>query len=1096
MEILSSPIVPWVIGAVVLYVAWTQLAPRLKIRVPNLSADDVASRVLGPSYKAGKLEKAASAEIKFGNYMAAGKIYEDAGMLQQAVDTYVKGDEHMAAAFLLEKMPGKQERSAELFLKGGDYKKAAEVYVTAGKAGKAAPLFEEKGNNLEAARLYALAQQWDKAAALFVKSGYPIRAGDAFEKKGDFLKAAECYEKHFMENVTFSTTYSGAPPASEMKNAQKAGQLYEKGGDVEKAREIYLRGSFFKDAARVSSGLGQFDKAAEYLLRAEDLAGAADAFEKGGDPVRASNYRGEVAFKAGKIADAAAAFEKGQDYQRSAELFEQIGMLKEAGGAYEAGDSFSAAGSVYMRAGLKDKAAACYERCGEYETAAKLYEDSKNGAKAAELYEKAGLTYKSGVTAAEAGQSQKAIGLLQRVTPSDENYLPATEQLAELFLNAGMNSLAVERLQKVLQGKPVAAESLSLYYWLARAHEAANARPTAVDLYKKILSEDFAYRDVVGRVKALDAAGSVAGAARPAEGASVGPGSAPAQPGGRIGKYEVLRPLGRGAMGMVYAARDTVLEREVAIKVMAAAIANEPDLKLRFEREAKAVAKLTHPNIVTVHDLGYSSDGSPFIAMELLTGEDLLAMLRRTPPPSLERRVTILVQMLAGLSHAHDAGIVHRDIKPANIFVTKDGTAKLMDFGVARLLSASMTETGSVVGTADYMSPEQVKGAKIDSRSDIFSVGCVFYQLLAGRRPFAADNVVATFQRITNEEPDYKAIPGGAHYAPLLPVLKRALAKDVAARYQTAYDMAMALQAYLKDRSLSDSIRVAASEVQLEPPTQGRPTAVSPETQQKPGAASAPPSAPAGAATQREAAIATAAGAKTAAPAKPARFVLKEEIGRGPLGVVHRGEDSADAGKPVAMRVLPAGAAPHLAALMGDLKAMAPLQHPNLARVLGALDVSGQRTVVTELLQGKSLASAFPAGQKMPLAQAQSIGRVLASVLAFLHEKGLAHGSLQPSNVVSAGGALKLTDLGLGRLHPALVPVSAYRAPEAKLDAAGDVYAWGALLFHLLHGAPPTPGAIATLPAPFDALVPRCLDANPEARPKAREIAALLAPKS
>jgi len=1077
VEILSSPIVTWVIGAVVLYVAYTQLAPRLKIRVPSLSADDVASRVLGPSYRAGKLEKAAAAEIKFGNYMAAGKIYEDAGMQQQAIDTYLKGEEFMPAAFLLEKMPGKQERSAELFLKGGDYKKAAEVYVTAGKAGKAAPLFEEKGNNLEAARLYALAQQWDKAAALFVKSGYPIRAGEAFEKKGDFLKAAECYEKHFMENVTFSTTYSGAPPASEMKNAQKAGQLYEKAGDVEKAREIYLRGSFFKDAARVSAGLGQFDKAAEYLLRAEDLAGAAEAFEKGGDTVRASNYRGEVAFKAGKIAEAAAAFQKGQDYQRSAELFEQIGMLKEAGGAYEAGDSFSAAGSVYFRAGLKEKAAACYERSGEYETAAKLYEEAQNGGKAAELYEKAGLTYKSGITAADAGQSQKAISLLQRVTPGDENYLAATERLAELFLNAGMNSLALERLQKVLTGKPVAAESLSLYYWLARAHEAAGSRAPAVDIYKKILSEDYGYRDVVDRVKALDAAGSVAAAAARAEPTARSAGGMASEPPGRIGKYEVLRPLGRGAMGMVYAARDTVLEREVALKVMAAAIANEPDLKLRFEREAKAVAKLAHPNIVTVHDLGYSSDGSPFIAMELLTGEDLLAMLRRTPPPSLERRVTILVQVLAGLSHAHDAGIVHRDIKPANIFVGKDGKAKLMDFGVARLLSAPSTEAGSVVGTADYMSPEQVKGAKIDSRSDIFSVGCVFFQLLTGKRPFSGENVVATFQRITLEEPDYKLVPTGAHYTPLLPVLKRALAKDVALRYQTAYDMAMALQAYLKDRSLSDSIRVAASEVQIEPPAPGRPPAVVAETLAKPAAAPA------------------AAGAPAAATKAP-RFVLKEEIGRGPLGVVHRGDDSNDPAKPVAMRVLPPAAAPHLPALMADLKAAAPLAHPNLVRVLGALDVSGQRTVVSELVQGKSLASALPPGQKLPPAQVQSIARVLASLLAFLHEKGVAHGSLQPSNVVSAGGALKITDLGLGRLHPALVAASPYRAPEAKLDAAGDVYAWGALVFHLLTGAPPKPGQTATLPAPFDALVPRCLDASPEARPKASELAAQLTPKA
>jgi serine/threonine-protein kinase len=1083
-------LLPYLVGVVVLYFGWKAVAPRLQAQVPDLSVDGLATKVLGDKYQSGKVERLAAAQAKSGNFLEAGRIYEEAGMSEKAAETYLQGEELMAAAFVFEKLPGKAEKAGELFLKAGDYKKAAEVYTTAGKPGKAAPLFEERGNNLEAARLYSLAQQWDKAAALFVKSGYPLRAAEAFEKKGDFMLAAESYEKHFMENVTFSTTYSGAPPASEMRNALKAGQLYEKAGAPERAREIYLRGSFFKQAAAVCAGLKQFDKAAEYLLRAEDLGGAADAYEKGGDAVKAANYRGEVAFKAGKLADAAAFFRKGQDYQRSAELFEQVGKLEEAGAAYEEAESFAAAGSVYLRAGRKDKAAACYERAGDYETSAKLYEESGNGGKAAELFDKAGLTFKGGVSAAAAGHTQKAIALLQRVAPTDEHFAAATEKLAELFVLSGMTPLAIERLEKALAGKPPSPENLNLYYWLGRAHEAAHALSQSIAVYKRILAEDLEYRDVIARMRALEAGKPLPQQSLPQPSVpppTPSPGAAVAGvPGaigelkGRVGKYEIRRSLGRGAMGMVYLAYDTVLERDVALKLMVASIAHDPDLKMRFEREAKAVAKLNHPNIVTVHDLGYH-EGSPFIAMELLHGNDLLTLVRQKQgAPTLDRRVTILVQVLAALSAAHEAGIVHRDIKPANIFVTRDGVTKLMDFGVARLMTAQVTDTGAVVGTADYMSPEQVRGAKVDARSDVFSVGSVFFELVTGRRPFTAENLPATFYKIDNQEPDFAAVPRGEHYQPLVPILKKALAKDLAGRYQTAYDFGLELQEYLKNRALSESMRLVTSDLKMTPPVHARPTSVPGETlreTQQPRAA-APAVAPAPAA-------APAPGA-----AKPPRFVLKEELARGPLGTVHRGIDTADKDKPVALRLLPAAAAPHLASVMADLKAVSSVSHPNLVRVLGALEVGGRRAVVTELVQGATLQGPLKAGQKLGLSQVQAIARSLAQALALLHVKGFAHGSLQPSNVMSAAGQVKLADLGLGRLHLALVPASPYRAPEARLDAAGDVYALGALLHHLLAGQPPQPGAAPpALPAPFDQLVPRCLEPKPDARPKAQEIA-------
>ncbi len=289
---------------------------------------------------------------------------------------------------------------------------------------------------------------------------------------------------------------------------------------------------------------------------------------------------------------------------------------------------------------------------------------------------------------------------------------------------------------------------------------------------------------------------------------------------GPIGKYEILRPIGKGAMGKVYLAHDTILDRDVALKVMVAQIADDPELKQRFTREAQAVAKMQHPNLVTVFDLGSHTDGSPYIAMEFLKGQDLQKAVRQTPPMTVERKVAVIVQVLAGLAHAHQAGIVHRDIKPANIFIQDDGSVKIMDFGVARLTTASMTGTGNIVGTADYMSPEQVKGAKVDGRSDLFSVGCLLFELAAGRRPFHSDNLMAIFYKITHEEANFDLIPQGAEYDALMPIMKKALAKDLDARYQTAYEFAVDLREWLKAHATTASTQnVLEALVDLEAPT-------------------------------------------------------------------------------------------------------------------------------------------------------------------------------------------------------------------------------------------------------------------------------------
>ena len=299
----------------------------------------------------------------------------------------------------------------------------------------------------------------------------------------------------------------------------------------------------------------------------------------------------------------------------------------------------------------------------------------------------------------------------------------------------------------------------------------------------------------------------------------------PADLPARIGKYEIVSRVGRGAMGVVYHARDPFLERDVALKVMLPQIAGDPDQKGRFEREARAVAKIVHPNVLTVFDLGYHHDGSPYIAMELLKGQDLLHTLRHQPALDLERKVDIVIQLLDGLGCAHQAGIVHRDVKPANIFLCQDGTVKIMDFGVARFTMSSTTGTGAVMGTADYMSPEQVQGAKVDGRTDLWSTGCVLYQLLSGHRPFTGESLMTVFYKITHTAPLLE-LPAEPSFQALVPIVMRSLARNAEERYQTAAEFADELRAFRKAHALP--VEVAAPPAAAAPapqPPQAAPVA-------------------------------------------------------------------------------------------------------------------------------------------------------------------------------------------------------------------------------------------------------------------------------
>ncbi|MBI5446605.1 MAG: serine/threonine protein kinase, partial [Deltaproteobacteria bacterium] len=296
----------------------------------------------------------------------------------------------------------------------------------------------------------------------------------------------------------------------------------------------------------------------------------------------------------------------------------------------------------------------------------------------------------------------------------------------------------------------------------------------------------------------------------------------PLAPGTRLGPYEVLAPLGAGGMGEVWRARDTRLGRDVAVKVLPDHLASDKKALSRFEAEAKAVAALSHPNILALFDVG-EANGIRYAVTELLDGETLRALVGRGAVP-VKRALEIAHEIAEGLAAAHEKGIVHRDVKPENVFLTRDGHAKVLDFGLARHETtfrdptdthsptvSALTEAGAVLGTVAYMSPEQASGKPVDHRSDQFSLGVVLYEMLAGKRPFVGETAAETLVAIIREEPELLEAVGPQVPAPVRWLVQRLLEKDPHSRYDTTRDLARDLRTWSLHVSVSGTASGSAA---------------------------------------------------------------------------------------------------------------------------------------------------------------------------------------------------------------------------------------------------------------------------------------------
>ncbi|HYX22115.1 MAG TPA: serine/threonine-protein kinase, partial [Thermoanaerobaculia bacterium] len=290
--------------------------------------------------------------------------------------------------------------------------------------------------------------------------------------------------------------------------------------------------------------------------------------------------------------------------------------------------------------------------------------------------------------------------------------------------------------------------------------------------------------------------------------------------GTKLGPFEVVAPLGAGGMGEVYRAKDSRLGREVAVKVLSPEFAADADRRKRFEQEARSASALNHTNIVTIHDIGADAN-TVYIAMELIDGRTLREVLHAGAIPT-KRLLDLAYQIADGLAKAHSAGIIHRDLKPENVMVTKEGSIKILDFGLAKLLkeqpeessnlpTAQATQAGTVLGTVGYMSPEQASGKPLDFRSDQFALGSILYEMATGKRAFQRGTSAETLTAIIREEPDPIAPSSAGVPAPFRWIVERCLSKDPEERYASTRDLARDIRGVREH--LSEAVSGATAEV-------------------------------------------------------------------------------------------------------------------------------------------------------------------------------------------------------------------------------------------------------------------------------------------
>lgn len=754
-----------------------------------LKAGDVA-RAKKAFRKANAPVRLAALEQREGNHAEAAALYEQAGPAfaweasrsWEAAGEPQKAVRARDAALAEARASARWDRLAEVAEAAGENEQLEEACRRLaetkppgpGRTGlyrRAAEAAAARGNLLGAAEAYRSAGESALAGEAFLRAGRPAEALKELEKAGDLARAAEAATAAGDAKAASELTARDAETKGDLDRAAEAWLAH---GTLERAANLFERRGHFARAGEAYRALGRHDRAAPLLLKAGDKAGAAAGFEAAGQA------------------------------ERAATLYRELGNVERAA-------------ALFLKAGRPAEAAEALVASGRDEEAISLFSRAGRGLDAARA-------------ALRTGHRDRAWELLTTVPRSHAGVGAFFLELAEAHIAAAEWADAAHVLREALGPSQPAPGNLPLHEALARAWEGAGDLKAASDRLARIAQVDPGFRDAGERARRLAGEAQAAPPVPQAAQASAaeppppaGPPSAPSVPppagvSGPSGRpvsgvqpglsrpspksgsfrtpiapeqrYELVEELGRGGMGVVFKALDRKLDRYVALKILPASLWGDDTAVRYFEREAKAIAALTHPNIVALYDFGEGFD-SAYLAMEYLEGPNLQTLLKTEPSRPKANWRDWFTQAARGVAAAHARGILHRDLKPANLMLDRHGTLRILDFGLARPQAESGT-TSKLIGTPAFFPPEVLRGEAPSPASDVYSLGATFYTLATGRWPYVGDDVlVARLER----EPDDPRPLAPFLTAEEVEVLLKSLARFRPERYPDAGELLAALQA-------------------------------------------------------------------------------------------------------------------------------------------------------------------------------------------------------------------------------------------------------------------------------------------------------------
>jgi tetratricopeptide (TPR) repeat protein len=725
-----------------------------------------------------RARKQAAGIARKGMPLEAAELCLTANLTDEAAGYFIEASEFVRAAEIRHDQ-NRFVESAELYTKGGQHDAAATIYAQQNEPARAAECYVKSNNLGLAAEAFEKAGDMLRAAQCFDKAEIPREAARCYAASKRWADTARCLEAEILDLGT-AGSLAGSQKQEDLARLHKAaGDAYQRAGDLAKAQAILEKGQLHLAAADIAVARGDHPAAVELFLKAKQPARAAKVLSAAGQEQEASRILADYHRDRGEQEEAARHFELSGQLPEAADIYRLMERYDQAGACYERAGYFSQAGDMYTSAGDRLRAGENYERAGQFASAAECFALAGDPTREAALLEKAGQHLPAARIHREAGRDDEAIAALQQVGSEHEDFAAASALLGEIFRQREMYPVAKAKLEDATRGREIDRDTARAFYCLATVLEATGELPAAVALYEKLLAFDLRYEDVGER---LGKAREAAAARESAEAASQ---SGPNIGASVSGRYIIRGTLGRGGMGIVYKADDTVLDRTVAFKVLPDTLKENPQALANFLREAKSAAKLNHPNIVTVYDAG-EQDGSFYIAMEYVDGNTLKDIIKRRGKIAPKGIVHVLSQMAEALAYAHEKKIVHRDIKTANTMWTSERKAKIMDFGLAKAIEEVRNHTTVVSGTPYYMSPEQTLGKNVDHRTDIYSLGVSVFEMATGTLPFTEGNI--PYHHVHTDPPDTRAL------APELPeplhqVIARCMRKDPGERYQSAREI-------------------------------------------------------------------------------------------------------------------------------------------------------------------------------------------------------------------------------------------------------------------------------------------------------------------